>query len=382
MRNFFLILVFAFITTFGAVSASAQCDTNSLSPIRCSYYNEGYQDGANDARSSRSNDYKQYRDKYERRYEDNFRDGYQAGYSSVSPSVRWTSSQRNAYNSGYSIGQTDRRRSNQSRSAEGGRGGYDENIALYFQQGYADGYDNRPKAYDVPIGVQPPIYPPVYPPIYPPVLPPTGPGTATGSADWSGRVDDRANILIRGNTLYTENVSGNGGIQTSSQNLNGVLPRRAANVTARRAGGRGDVRVVQQPSRENNFTAIVQIFDQKSGSDNYRVDISWASTAPVEEPYSAGNLRWRGRVDQSVQISISGSDVQSQDMNQTGLFDVNFSINGYLAARPGSINVRKRTGRGTVNVMQQPSSYNGYVAIVQIFDPSGGSDTYELEINW
>lgn len=369
------ILLFLLVFGFGAATASAQCDPATQGAIKCSYYNEGYQDGVSDANNYRNRDYKRYRDKYERRYEDTFRDGYNAGFDSVRPMVRWTSSQRSAYDSGYNIGQNDRRRSGQNRTAnESYR--YDPNISLYFQQGYNDGFDGRARMYDVPVGgVTPPIYPPINPPY------PGGGGTATGNATWSGRVDDRGNIVIRGNTIYAENVSGNG-VRTINQNMNGVLPRRAANITARRASGRGSVTVIQQPSRENNFTAIVQVHDPKGGADNYRVDISWVATRPVEEPYSSGNVRWRGRVDQTVQITIAGSDVQSRDMTLTGLSNVDFSINGYLASRPGTVNVRKRNGRGTVTVLQQPSDYNGYVAIIQIFDPNGGADDYDLEISW
>lgn len=379
MSKFFLIFSFISVIAFGSISVAAQCDPNTQSPIKCSYYNEGYQDGTNDARDNRNSDYKRYRDKYERKYEDIFRDGYRAGYESVRPSVRWTNSQRNAYNSGYTIGQNDRRGYNQSRTGERSGSGYDQSIGLYFQQGYSDGYADRPRTYDVAITGGGTGYPPTYPPTYPQY--PGGPGTANGSASWSGRVDDRGNIMIRGNRIYTENVSGNG-IQTTNQNLNGVLPRRPAIVTARRSDGRGDVTVVQQPSRENNFTAAIQIRDSKSGSGNYRVDISWTSTGPVEEAYTAGNVRWRGRVDQTAQITITGSDVQTQDITQTGLSNVDFSINGYLATRPGSVNVNKRKGRGTVTVLQQPSDYNGYVAIIQIFDPSGGADNYEVDISW
>ena len=71
---------------------------------------------------------------------------------------------------------------------------------------------------------------------------------------------------------------------------------------------------------------------------------------------------------------ISGTNVWSQDMSGGGLSGVDFSINGYLANRPGSVNVRKRDGRGTVTVLPQPSRNNDFTAIVQIFDPNGGAD--------
>ncbi|MBK9213987.1 MAG: hypothetical protein IPM59_00035 [Chloracidobacterium sp.] len=74
--------------------------------------------------------------------------------------------------------------------------------------------------------------------------------------------------------------------------------------------------------------------------------------------------------------------MQSQDTAGTGLSNVRFDINGYLARRPGSVTVRRRDGRGTVNILQQPSWENDFTAIVQIFDPNGGADDYDVDINW
>lgn len=371
-----VLVLFLLFSAAGTLTVSAQCDPLTQGAIRCGYYTEGYQDGVNDARSNRDRDHRRYRDKFENKYESEYRNAYNAGFDSVRPTVQWTMSQRSAYDSGYAIGQNDRR-SNRSRTSGDAYRQPDQTIALYFQQGYNDGYNNLPRTYNVPIfGTTPPTYP--LPPNQPPF---GGSGTATGSGTWSGRVDDRGNILIRGNAIWAENVRGNM-TQTYSQNMNGVLPRRSAIVTARREDGRGRVSVIQQPSRSNNFTAIIQVYDSGGGADNYRIDFSWTASGPVEEPYSSGSVRWRGRVDQTVQISISGSDVESRDIMMTGLSNVNFTVNGYLAARPGMVSVRKRDGRGTVNVIQQPSELNGYVAVIQIFDAGGGADNYDLEISW
>lgn len=369
MRKYLLFACLVFVIALGSTSASAQCDPNTASPIKCSYYNEGYQDGAADANNNRSNDYRRYRDKYERRYESFYRDGYEAGYNSVRPTTRWTISQRNAYDAGYTIGQNDRRRSDQNRASENLGGGYDQNIALYFQQGYSDGYNDRARQYDVPLG---------YPPIYPPN---PGGGSATGSASWSGRVDIRANIILRGGTIRSEDVNGSG-LQVRYQNINGVIPRRGATIIARKRNGRGTVLVIQRPNRSNDYTAIVQVYDPKGGADDYQVEINWNATAVVEEPYRSGNVSWRGRVDQTANIVIDGSDVQTQNVSGSAVLDVRFSINGYLARRPGTITVRKRDGRGSVTVLQHPSWDNDFVAIVQIFDPNGGADNYEVDINW
>ncbi len=359
-----LLLVFG----FAADTAFAQCDRTSSSPIRCGFYDEGYQDGVMDARNNQNSDFRRYRQKFSNQYEIFYRDGYNAGYDSIGPTFRWSTSQRNAYDSGYTIGQNDRRRSSQPSSEHSIQRGYDQNIAMYFQQGYQDGFSNRSRTYDVPVSNTP-------------NSPPTGGINSTGIVEWSGRVDDRANIVIRGNSVIAENLSGNT-TQTYSQNISSPLPQRPASVTAQKLDGRGDVTVIQQPSRSNNFTAIVQIYDPRGGADNYKINVSWVTAAIVEEPYRSGSVSWRGRVDQTVNIIITGREVQTIDMSASGLTNVNFNMNGYLAIRPGTVNIRKREGRGSVTVIQQPSRANDYVAIVQIFDPGGGADNYAVDITW
>lgn len=355
------------ILCFGGSVAFAQCDRNANSPIKCGYYDEGYQDGVADANSFRSNDYRRYRSKFESQYEDHYRRGYGAGFDSVRPTVRWTYSQRSAYDAGYSLGQNDRRNSGLRGGGENAGRGYDQNIALYFQQGYDDGFNNRARTYDIPLGNFPTV---------------PGPTSSVGTASWSGRVDAKANIIIRGSTIRSEDVSGTG-LQVNYQNINGNLGRRATTVSATRRDGRGDVRVIQQPSRSNDYTAIIQIVDSRNGADNYSVDISWTRSGNAgNESYSSGSVRWRGRVDQTADIIISGGDVQSYDAAGTGLAGVNFNLNGYLAARPGSVRASKRSGRGSVTVRQQPTFDNDFTAIIQVFDPGGGADDYEVDITW
>lgn len=376
-------ILFLFILcTIGAASASvsAQQCPRIWSQIQCSYYNQGYADGADDAVSARSNNYRRYNTRYTREFELMFRNGYEAGYTSPRPGNndggRWSFSQRSAYDSGYTIGQNDRRRPNQTRSSESM--GYDPSIGAYFQQGYSDGFYNRRRQYDVPVGGGGVIDPPI-----------GGGGGANGTAQWRGRVDDRGNIYLRGNYMYTENVNGNI-MQTAYQNVNGSLPQRNVTVTARKTGGRGSVVVLQQPARNNNFTTIIQVYDSNSGADNYGVDISWSGNGGGSgggfgggnDAYQRGRVTWRGRVDQAVNVQVNGSNVETTDISGTGLSSVDYNIEGYLAQRPAIVTVRKRSGRGAVSVLEQPSRRNGFTAIIRIFDAGGGMDNYDIEISW
>lgn len=378
MRKLLFFLLLAGIFAFSGVGVSAQfvqCDRNRFSPIQCGYYEEGYRDGASDAQANRANDYRRYRDKIDgRRYETNYQDGYDAGYSSIRPTTRWDSAQRSAYDTGYRLGDNDRRR-NISRLPARYEGQYERSYEIYYQQGYFDGFDNKAKQYDTPLGGNYPTNPnyPTYP------TNPSQTGTPTGTVTWSGRVDNRVNIVIQGANIRTDDIT-NSGFQQGYVNINGVLPRRTSVVAVAKNQGRGTAQVVQQPSRANDYVAIIQISDPKSGSDNYRLDISWQASS-VEEPYQSGRVNWRGRVDQTANIVISGSDVQTQTVSGP-VTGANFNISGYLARRNGTVTARKRNGRGTVTILQQPNADNDFVAIIQVFDPDRSDDAYDVEITW
>ncbi len=97
----------------------------------------------------------------------------------------------------------------------------------------------------------------------------------SGKIEWRGTVDDRVQLVIRGRNLRVRTVSGQR-YGNGSTSFSSPLPsRRDFNVNVKKRDGRGNVYVVQQPNRRNNYTAIVQIEDLKGKSDNYRVEITW-----------------------------------------------------------------------------------------------------------
>lgn len=388
MRNLLFAVSLCGIVLFAGHSSLAQtygqCQGN-FTPIQCGYYQEAYQDGAADAQNNRSNDYKRYKNKLDgSKYENYYKQGYDAGYSTVKPYQRWDREQKIAYDNGFSKGDNDKRRSI-SRLPERYDGQYNRTYEGFFKQGYYDGFDGRTKQYDVPVGYVTPVNPnnPTFPnnptnPNFPNI--PIKIGTMTGTISWNGRVDDRTNIIIQSDQITEQVISGGGGF-VANKSMNGVLPRVASAISVNKQNGRGNAVVIQQPSRENNYVAIVQVVDTNRGSDDYRLQISWQATEPLEEPYQSGRVSWRGRVDQTANIVISGNTVQTQDASATGVQVTGSNITGYLARRPGTVSVSKR-GRGSVTVLQQPTVENGFVAIVQVFDTDRGAGDYEVEITW
>jgi hypothetical protein len=363
MKTLSLITLALFLFVGATSEAFGQCDRTVNSPIRCGYYDEGYQDGVADAQNRRTNDYQRYRNKYERQYENFYRDGYRAGFATIPTWGRWTPEQRNAYDTGYNIGFSDRQlgRSNSPQSRQGEAS---TNVRPYFFQGYMDGFSGTARRYDFEIGNPGG----------------GGGGTSTGSVIWNGRVDDRARVYIQGNRTWIENITGNTATQGSVQ-WNGSLPRRDNTVSSRIISGRGSAIVVEQPSRFNNYRAAIEIHDPQGGAANYRLEISWQQAAnnPVYRP---GRATWRGRVDDRVNIHISGTEIWDETVSGGNSMNVFGNVEGYLAARNGTVRVNRRSGRGTVSVIQQPSRANGFTAVIQINDSRGGADDYEIEVTW
>jgi hypothetical protein len=97
---------------------------------------------------------------------------------------------------------------------------------------------------------------------------------------------------------------------------------------------------------------------------------------------AGGRVFWRGAVDDKVRLVIRDSSLEQQTVSGQTLPDGVYSFTTPLPDRPVSVQVNKKVGRGTAAVIQQPSSENGFTAIVEIFDPKGGAKDYQLDISW
>lgn len=96
----------------------------------------------------------------------------------------------------------------------------------------------------------------------------------TGRLRWRGTVDDDVQLLISESNVEVRTLGGSE-YNNATFNFTSPLPRRRVNVSAVRLKGRGNVQVIQQPSRDNNFTAVVQIRDPQGGARDYDIEVSW-----------------------------------------------------------------------------------------------------------
>ena len=101
--------------------------------------------------------------------------------------------------------------------------------------------------------------------------PDTGRG---GRMTWRGRVDDDVRIRIRGGSADVETIGGTA-YYDGQPNFENSLPNRRVTVRLTEKRGRGEILIEQQPSRENDFTAVIRIRDTKGGASEYAFTLEW-----------------------------------------------------------------------------------------------------------
>ncbi len=98
--------------------------------------------------------------------------------------------------------------------------------------------------------------------------------TATGHVFWFGTIDDKAQLVVTASGIETKTVSGKENAQ-GTFSFSTYFPSSNATVNVATREGRSSATVIQQPSSENNYTAIIEINDSKGGNDEYLLDIYW-----------------------------------------------------------------------------------------------------------
>ena len=98
----------------------------------------------------------------------------------------------------------------------------------------------------------------------------SGPGRMT----WRGRVDDYVDLRIQGNRVRSIEREG-APTYNEQASFSNPLPRADVRVEVKKRRGRGRVSLVEQPSRANNYTAVIRIDDNKGGADDYEIEMQW-----------------------------------------------------------------------------------------------------------
>lgn len=101
-----------------------------------------------------------------------------------------------------------------------------------------------------------------------------------------------------------------------------------------------------------------------------------------QEPYTPGRLNWRGRVDTEILLEVRGNSVTEKSVAGRSFNNGRSNFTGPMPARELDLRIENKKVRGSVEVVERPSSANGYTALLRIRDPQRDAADYEFDLIW
>ena len=116
---------------------------------------------------------------------------------------------------------------------------------------------------------------------------------------WQGYVRAGATLYIQADRVDIQG-RGTGSVESPKIDMIEPLPSRAQSIRVKVRRGKGRVEVVEQPARDNEFTAAVQITPAGTRHEMYVIDFFWdtnpgAASAPNRGADRIGELSGSGR---------------------------------------------------------------------------------------
>lgn len=94
-------------------------------------------------------------------------------------------------------------------------------------------------------------------------------------------VDNRAEVRMRGDTIFVRTMEGSKGRDEGSSCSQPIPYNGVRGFQIHQTAGRNTVALAQEPSRANNYTALIAIDDPQGGGDNYAFEVTWQAEADV-----------------------------------------------------------------------------------------------------
>jgi hypothetical protein len=94
-------------------------------------------------------------------------------------------------------------------------------------------------------------------------------------------VDDRAEVRLRGDRIWVTTLQGAKGRDEGSECSQSLPFNSVCDFKIRQIAGRSQVQLAQDPSRANNYTAMIAIEDRQGGGDNYAFEVSWRAESDL-----------------------------------------------------------------------------------------------------
>jgi hypothetical protein len=149
------------------------------------------------------------------------------------------------------------------------------------------------------------------------------------------------------------------------------------------------VRSLSTPVARSNIQRNTYFNLQRSLNDVARdLDYDSSSGGGNEGPFPGGGggrggrMRWKGRVDDDVRITIRGGSADVETLGGTPYYDAQPNFGASLPSRRVTVRLASKRGRGEIYIEQQPSRENNFAVVIRIKDTRGGAADYEFELQW
>jgi hypothetical protein len=94
-------------------------------------------------------------------------------------------------------------------------------------------------------------------------------------------VDNRAEVRMRGDAIFVRTLEGSKSRDEGSECSQPLPYNFVRDFQIRQTAGRSRVALEQEPSRMNNYTAMIAINDTEGGGDNYAFEVTWRAEADI-----------------------------------------------------------------------------------------------------
>jgi hypothetical protein len=199
---------------------------------------------------------------------------------------------------------------------------------------------------------------------------------------WQGQVSAPVTLEIQGDRVTVEGRRPNA-VSGGSFQFNRPLPRAGRDFKVNVLEGNGTVRILEQPSSRNDFALVVRI-NPRGRSEFHRLEF----TAEHDETGSvyddrrrartgersrsrnlaSGAVTWSGRVDNEAIVIVQGGRARSTAVRGRSVTSEQADFTSRLPNAPVEVSLVDGQGRGQIELLEQPTSANGYAAKVRIVD--------------
>jgi hypothetical protein len=237
-----------------------------------------------------------------------------------------------------------------------------------------------------------------------------------------------ADIILEGDKAVFRTRAGTAPIDVGSV-CSSPIPRQPLDhFRVERIRGKGRVLLVENPADRNQFQAWIRVDNDSPSADAYEIRVTWRENdgggangqnelrlTPRGNPPrwtppgtdvsagslagrplssydndplrydggSSGTLEFRGQVDEVVEFLVRADRLHVVLVSGQKVKLERFRFSQPLPAEVmPTVALEKKDGRGTVELLEEPTATNAFTARIRVSDPQGGADRYHWILSW